>query len=83
MTTLGMAKVLWTYDTNDWDAANSPQTISDGAFNYVNANQDTIILMHDGGGDRSRTISSLALLLPRLQGLAVQFVTVAELQTMG
>ncbi len=38
-----------------------------------------IILMHDGGGDRSQTIEALKKALPRLKDQGYRFITIDEL----
>ncbi len=38
-----------------------------------------IILMHDGGGDRSETVAALKQALPKLKEEGYRFVTVSEL----
>ncbi len=39
----------------------------------------TIILMHDGGGDRSQTVKALPAIIQRLQDRGLQFVTVRQM----
>lgn len=43
------------------------------------ARNGDIVLLHDGGGDRSRTVQALKLILPALKQQGYQFVTVSEL----
>ena len=38
-----------------------------------------IILMHDGGGDRSQTIEALKIALPQLRAEGYKFVTIDQL----
>ena len=38
-----------------------------------------VILMHDGGGDRSETVSALQHLVPKLRARGYEFVTVSQL----
>ena len=38
-----------------------------------------VILLHDGGGDRSQTIEALPKLIETLRGHGYQFISVAEL----
>ena len=42
-------------------------------------NDGAVILMHDGGGDRSRTVAALDRLITGLQARGYRFVTVSEL----
>jgi peptidoglycan-N-acetylglucosamine deacetylase len=39
----------------------------------------SIILMHDGGGDRSQTVEALPLIIQRLQDRGFQFVTIQQM----
>ncbi|HEX9529953.1 MAG TPA: glycosyltransferase [Acidimicrobiales bacterium] len=41
--------------------------------------QGAVILLHDGGGDRSQTLAALAQLVPALQARGVQLVTISQL----
>jgi cellulose synthase/poly-beta-1,6-N-acetylglucosamine synthase-like glycosyltransferase/peptidoglycan/xylan/chitin deacetylase (PgdA/CDA1 family)/spore germination protein YaaH len=74
-------------DTNDWDEhpRKSPQEITDAILqqlDYMQAHPDrmgSIILMHDGGGDRSATVKALPLLITTLRAHGYQFVPVSEL----
>jgi peptidoglycan/xylan/chitin deacetylase (PgdA/CDA1 family) len=61
---LGMAIVLWNVDTQDWRRPGA-KAISNHLLSH--AKPGTIILMHDGGGDRSQTIEGLRTALPQLQ----------------
>ncbi len=74
-------------DTNDWDEhpRKTPQEIVDSVFDQINqANTKTwmrgsIILMHDGGGDRSATVASLPKLIEALRAHGYQIVPVSQL----
>lgn len=61
---LGYSMVRWTVDPQDWRMPGA-QVIADRvlAAAYPNA----VVLMHDGGGDRSQTAEALRILLPRLK----------------
>ncbi|WP_178380010.1 polysaccharide deacetylase family protein [Cryptosporangium aurantiacum] len=60
---LGMASIGWAVDPRDW--AKPPATT---IVSRVRAGvaPGVIVLMHDGGGDRSRTVAALKILLPGL-----------------
>ena len=45
----------------------------------TNAHPGAIVLMHDGGGDRSQTAEALAIIIPALKEQGYQFVTIDEL----
>ncbi len=74
-------------DTNDWDEhpRKTPQEIADSVLEQLAAmpahpdRAGSIILMHDGGGDRSVTIASLPLLITTLRAHGYEFVPVSEL----
>ncbi|WML51351.1 polysaccharide deacetylase family protein [Neobacillus sp. PS3-12] len=75
---LGYKIILWSYhqDTKDWSLPGA-QVIADHTIR--NARSGDIVLLHDGGGDRSRTVQALKLILPALKQQGYQFVTVSEL----
>lgn len=61
---------LWNVDTRDWSRPGAPaitKAILDGARNGA------IILMHDGGGDRSQTVAALKAALPTLVAAGYTF----------
>jgi peptidoglycan/xylan/chitin deacetylase (PgdA/CDA1 family) len=61
---LGMTIVLWNVDTQDWRRPGA-EAISRHLLSH--AGPGLIVLMHDGGGDRSQTIAALKTALPQLQ----------------
>ena len=69
---LGYSTNLWTIDTMDWSLPGTQQII-----NHVLANvrPGSVILMHDGGGNRSQTVDAIRVLLPQLTQAGWQFVT--------
>ena len=74
-------------DTNDWDEhpRKSPQEILQSVLQQIDDMQDrpdkqgSVILMHDGGGDRSVTIATLPLLIDTLRARGYEFVLVSQL----
>jgi cellulose synthase/poly-beta-1,6-N-acetylglucosamine synthase-like glycosyltransferase/peptidoglycan/xylan/chitin deacetylase (PgdA/CDA1 family) len=68
--------VLANFDSEDWKRgpvesivrAASPPGTTGG-----------IVMLHDGGGDRSHTVAALQLLIPRLRERGFRFVTVSEI----
>jgi len=74
-------------DTEDWNEhpRKSPQEITDGVMVQLAAMKDrpwlrgSIILMHDGGGDRSATVAALPLLIETLRAKGYEIVPVSEL----
>jgi peptidoglycan-N-acetylglucosamine deacetylase len=74
-------------DTNDWDEhpRKTPQEIIDSVFQQIKDmetkpwNRGSIILLHDGGGDRSVTIATLPKLIEALRARGFEIVPVSEL----
>ena len=74
-------------DTNDWDEhpRKTPQEITDSVLQQI-ADMEThpdrrgsIILLHDGGGDRSATIAALPMLIDTLRAHGYAIVPVSAL----
>ena len=86
---LGYVTVGEYLDPQDWNLVSAdslgrsrPRTAQDIAravLDEVAHQQGNTVLFHDGGGDRSRTVEALRLLIPTLRGRGYQFVTVSEL----
>jgi peptidoglycan-N-acetylglucosamine deacetylase len=73
---LGMVLVLWTVDSRDYLRPGRKaivRTVVSGA------RPGAIILMHDGGGDRSQTIAALPGIVRRLRQRGYRFVTLPQL----
>ncbi len=74
-------------DTNDWDEhpRKTPQEITASVFQQIadmEAHPDrrgSIILMHDGGGDRQATVLALPVLIEALRARGYEIVTVSDL----
>nr|WP_237550710.1 polysaccharide deacetylase family protein [Streptomyces sp. SID8354] len=68
----GLRPIAWSDDSDDWKRPGVA-----GILQNINRNlhPGSIILMHDGGGDRSQTITALAKLLDQLdsQGYTYSF----------
>lgn len=75
---LNMAFIDSGMDTNDWMETRTPRDIANTVLNNPNPNGG-IILMHDCGGSRQRTVDSLAMFIPQMQARGYEFVTVREL----
>ena len=84
----------WGLDSQDWDIANQGYGVEDGAAKIVSnctevkgatlaANPEafngSIILMHDGGGDRERDVIALPQIIEAYQAQGFEFVTMNEL----
>ena len=68
--------VLWNIDSKDYEASN-PQVIETYVLEQVRPG--SIILMHDGGGERSQTVAATEMLIKKLQEKGYTFKTVSEL----
>ena len=74
-------------DTNDWDEhpRKTPQEITDSVFQQMHDMQTrpwmqgSIILLHDGGGDRSATVAALPVLIQALRDRGYTIVPVSQL----
>ncbi|WAL71265.1 polysaccharide deacetylase family protein [Kitasatospora sp. YST-16] len=69
---LGMKSLGWTVDPRDWSRPGVQAIVSNV---QQNLRPGGVVLMHDGGGDRSQTVAALKQLLPWLvaQGYAFDF----------
>jgi cellulose synthase/poly-beta-1,6-N-acetylglucosamine synthase-like glycosyltransferase len=85
--TLGYTIIGNKIDTNDWDEhpRKSPKEITDSVFQQIADmeakpwNRGSVILLHDGGGDRSATIAALPVLIEALRARGYEIVPVSEL----
>src|SRR5215207_9760249 len=66
----GMVQVLWDVDPRDW-ARPGTQAIVQNILTH--AHRRNIILLHDGGGDRSQTVAALDKVLPLLKAQGYSF----------
>lgn len=74
-----IAEVGWNVDTKDWSKPGADAIAS----TLKAAQPGQVILMHDGGGDRSQTIEALRTALPVLREQGYRFVTIDELMAAG
>lgn len=72
------AVVMWSVDSKDW---RSRRTTTQAFIDNVlkEAKPGGIVLLHDGGGDRSNTVQALPQLIAQLKKHGYKFVTVPEL----
>jgi peptidoglycan/xylan/chitin deacetylase (PgdA/CDA1 family) len=66
----------WDVDPRDWS---DPGVGAIGSNVIHNARSGSIVVMHDGGGNRSQTVAALPAILSHFRHRGYQFVTVAEL----
>jgi peptidoglycan/xylan/chitin deacetylase (PgdA/CDA1 family) len=68
----GMTPLDWSVDPRDWSRPGVAAIIG----NIMrNTKTGSIILEHDGGGDRSQTVAALKIVLPRLLDAGYRFAT--------
>ncbi|MGB6429317.1 MAG: glycosyltransferase [Candidatus Acidiferrales bacterium] len=71
-------------DPHDWGEAGGiapppAQTIVDRVMEQTRAGLGNIVLLHDGGGDRSHTIAALPTIIDQLRAAGYELVPVSEL----
>ncbi|MBV9208463.1 MAG: polysaccharide deacetylase family protein [Actinobacteria bacterium] len=68
----GMTPLDWSVDPRDWSRPGVAAIVR----NIMrNTRTGSIILEHDGGGNRSQTVAALTIVLPRLLAAGYQFTT--------
>ena len=72
----GMLTVMWSLDTNDYKL---PAADVMAAQVLAEVEPGSIILMHDGGGDRTTTSAALPIILKGLKKAGYKMVTVPQL----
>jgi cellulose synthase/poly-beta-1,6-N-acetylglucosamine synthase-like glycosyltransferase/peptidoglycan/xylan/chitin deacetylase (PgdA/CDA1 family)/spore germination protein YaaH len=79
-TTLGYVSVGMRVDPQDWKLdARSAEELAGQARTALDGAEGNVVLFHDGGGDRSRTVAALDLLLSALSTEHRQTMTVSAL----
>jgi peptidoglycan-N-acetylglucosamine deacetylase len=73
---LGLVTVNWDVDPRDWA---NPGTAAIASTVIRNAHNGSIVVMHDGGGDRSETVGALPAILSHFEHRGYRFVPVEEL----
>lgn len=68
--------ILWNLDPKDYMATN-PESIENYILDKIEPG--SIILLHDGGGDRSSTVKATEVAIQQLQQQGYEFLTVSEL----
>lgn len=72
----GLWTVTWDNNSHDWAGADAA-TIEDNVVGWVR--RGSIVLAHDGGGDRTPTVRALPGIVRSLRARGFRFVTVGEL----
>jgi polysaccharide deacetylase family sporulation protein PdaB len=73
---LHLSTILWNVDPHDWARPGTGPIISTALGNAQNG---AIILLHDGGGDRSQTVAALPSIIGQLQARGFTFVTIPQM----
>lgn len=72
----GLIYVSWTFSVRDWEKP-SPQVMLN--IFLKNLQPGSIVLLHDGGGDRSNTLTVLPMIIEAARKKGYKFVTLGEL----
>jgi cellulose synthase/poly-beta-1,6-N-acetylglucosamine synthase-like glycosyltransferase/peptidoglycan/xylan/chitin deacetylase (PgdA/CDA1 family) len=68
--------VLANYDSNDWKRPGVARIVANAT---PPGRTGGIVMLHDGGGNRSQTVAAVRELIQRLRARGFQFVTVSQL----
>lgn len=69
----GLRTVIWTVDPDDWQRGTTADQIVQRVLQQ--AKPGSIVLLHDGGGDRSATVAALPRIIDGLKQRKLAFVT--------
>ena len=72
---LGLVSVLWDVDTWDWQRPGAHAIYARATA----VRPGSIVLMHDGGGDRSQTVAALPGIIENLRSRGYRLVTITRL----
>jgi peptidoglycan/xylan/chitin deacetylase (PgdA/CDA1 family) len=72
----GLSVVVWNDDPQDWARPGVKKIVATALSEATNGG---IILMHDGGGDRSETVAALPIIIESLRARGYSFVTIKQL----
>ena len=70
------AVIRWTGDSKDWELPGAEAIVNNALLNVYSG---SIILMHDGGGDRAQDVEALPQIIERLQAAGFQFLTISDM----
>jgi polysaccharide deacetylase len=73
---LGLSTILWNVDPRDWSLPGTSAIIQNVLGSTHNG---SIILMHDGGGNRSETVAALPTIITTLTQRGYRFVTLPRM----
>ncbi|MFJ7736678.1 polysaccharide deacetylase family protein [Lysinibacillus sp. NPDC097287] len=74
----GYKVVMWSWhlDTMDWKSPGASKIVDTV---LKNVKEGSVVLFHDGGGNRQQTIKALEKILPELEKQGYKFLTISEL----
>ena len=76
----GMDLVRWTVDPQDWREPTTDE-LSDSVLGAVHPS--AVVLLHDGGGDRSATVAALPEIIGELRARGYRFVTLDDVPSLA
>lgn len=74
---LGFSIVMWSSTAEDFHAWVTPEKIAANVIQLVKPG--AIVTLHDGGGNRRKTVQALPIIIDILKGEGYEFLTVPEL----
>jgi peptidoglycan/xylan/chitin deacetylase (PgdA/CDA1 family) len=77
---LGLHTILWSVDPRDWTLPGSG-TIAARVLSTIQPG--SVVILHDGGGDRSDTVAALGSILSALSASGYRFLTLSQLFAAG
>lgn len=77
---LGLRSIIWSVDPADYSLPGT-QRIIDNVVS--NVQPGSVVIMHDGGGDRSETVAALPTILQILRSRGYRFATLDQLFGLG
>ncbi|EGK90227.1 polysaccharide deacetylase [Microcoleus vaginatus PCC 9802] len=69
--------IMWDVDSQDYEKTLTAEDIATRVIKNVRSG--SIVVMHDGGGDRSKTVAATEMIVKDLQSKGYEFKTVSEL----
>ncbi|MBM3664103.1 MAG: polysaccharide deacetylase family protein [Actinobacteria bacterium] len=71
---LGMRPALWSVDTRDWSRPGVGAIVRSA----LSARPDSVVLFHDGGGDRSQTVAALPAIIEGFRARGMDLTRVCD-----
>ncbi len=76
---MNVTAVMWDVDSRDWTKPGIKK-LRNNVLKHVKPG--SVVLFHDGGGDRTQTIKALPYIIHKLRARGYTFVTVEQLRTL-